>query len=120
MGFSERSGGAQSNMSVATKIQTYWPVFVAIVVAVVWITSTALSAALSVATVEAGVASNKEDIERSSKKTEDHQKTVNKVSERLIAVEAEVKHIRTSQSENHEDIKSELKILRRDIKKMSK
>tara|TARA_R110002020_G_scaffold25991_2_gene84172 strand:- start:3168 stop:3533 length:366 start_codon:yes stop_codon:yes gene_type:complete len=117
MGFSERSGGARSNMSVANKIQTYWPVFVAIVLAVVWLTSTALSASLSVAKVEAGVASNKEAVDKAVDKTDDHQKTITTVSERLSAVETEVKHIRINQSENHKDIKSELKILRRDIKK---
>ena len=119
MGFSERSGD-ESKMSVMSKIQTYWPIFVGIVIAVVWITSTAISASLSVANIESGVEVNKKDIEKITGKTEGHQKTISTVSERLIAVESEVKHIRVNQSENHKDIKSELKTLRRDIKSMAK
>jgi hypothetical protein len=102
-----------------SKIQTYWPIFVAIIVAVVWITSTAISASFSAAEIKSDVEVNKRDIKKTLEKTDSHQDTIGKVNARLIVVESEVKHIRVHQSENHKDIKSELKILRQDIKKMS-
>lgn len=106
-------------VTIMSKIQTYWPIFVAVVVALVWVTSAAVSASFSAAEVKSDVEVNKRDIKKTSEKTDSHQDTIGKVNARLIAVESEVKHIRVHQSENHKDIKSELKILRQDIKKMS-
>jgi len=105
--------------TMMSKIQTYWPIFVAVVVAVVWVTSTVVSASLSVASVKSDVEINRRDIAKGDEKVENHQKTVRKVNNRLITVETDIKHIRVQQKQNHEDIKSELRILRQDIKKMS-
>ena len=110
---------AVEKMTLFSKIQAYWPIFVAVVVATVWITSTVVNASLSVASVKSDVEINRRDIAREAEKIEGHQKTASKVNERLMGVETDIKHIRSQQTQNHEDIKSELKILRRDIKKMS-
>lgn len=110
---------AVEEMTLFSKIQTYWPIFVAVVVAVVWVTSTVVSASLSVASVKSDVEINRRDIVKGAEKTDEHQKTSSKVNERLMGVETDIKHIRSQQTQNHEDIKSELKILRRDIRKMS-
>lgn len=107
-------------VTIMTKIQTYWPIFVAIVFSIVWLTSTAISATFSAAEVKSDVEVNTRDIKKTIDKTDIHQDTISKVNARLIAVESEVKHIRVHQSQNHKDIKSELKILRQDIKKMSR
>ena len=105
---------------VLKRIKDYWPLVVTLGGVLVWVVTSLITGSLSLAAIQADVSSNKEEIIDISVDMKEQDKSAVKLNERMIKVESEVNHIRVHQTENHEYIKDQLKIMQQDIKTITR
>jgi len=101
------------------KVKGNWILISAFVVVSAWVIGQVIIVTNAVTIVQYEIKDNKKHISEIKLDTKEHVTSDtghSKLSERMIKVETEVKHINTMQTTNFKDIKDQLKIIQQDVK----
>ena len=107
------------SQSLFRRIKQNWEFMVGAAALFAWIITQIIVAMNSISVANMSIAENKEDIQEVQVKIKEHDTSGSShftLSERMTKVEAEVKHIQTTQTINFRDIKDQLKTIQQDVK----